>query len=267
MNTQPNLSEELPAFRATRFLAVHRSAPTDPADPTTDTAHIHTCYEIYVNVTGQVSFLVNRDVYPIHPGDAVITRPGDLHYCIPHEPCLHEHFCVWLDAACDPDIPAFLEKHGLFGISHPAAGGQDALLAALRDLCEGGEAPTFRFWQLLHLLAAGTEAHEDAELPGLLREIIRYMDREYAGIQSVREVAEAFFISQSTIDRLFRRYVHLTPHDFLQSKKLACAERLIRGGTAVTEACYAAGFADCSRFIALFRKKYGQTPLQYRKSL
>ena len=39
----------------------------------------------------------------------------------------------------------------------------------------------------------------------------------------------------------------------------------LRGGASVTAAATNAGFSDCSHFIVLFKKKFGQTPLEYKK--
>ncbi|MBP3591363.1 MAG: AraC family transcriptional regulator [Clostridia bacterium] len=42
---------------------------------------------------------------------------------------------------------------------------------------------------------------------------------------------------------------------------------LLKKDASVTEACTAAGFSDCSHFIVLFKKKFGETPLKYKKRI
>jgi len=46
---------------------------------------------------------------------------------------------------------------------------------------------------------------------------------------------------------------------------LAIAAKYLAGGCTVAEACEKSGVSDYSYFIALFRKTYGLTPLQYQK--
>ena len=45
------------------------------------------------------------------------------------------------------------------------------------------------------------------------------------------------------------------------------AVRLLADGAGVTEACLGAGFSDTSHFIALFKKRFGKTPLEYKKQI
>lgn len=50
--------------------------------------HVHDECEIYFNLSGDVSFMVEDNIYPITPGSAVITRPYENHHCIYHSmPC------------------------------------------------------------------------------------------------------------------------------------------------------------------------------------
>ena len=50
----------------------------------------------------------------------------------------------------------------------------------------------------------------------------------------------------------------------IEAKKLSASAEMLSRGTSVTEACMKCGFSDCSYFISLFKKKFGQTPLQYK---
>ena len=61
-----------------------------------DGEHIHDFYEIYINISGDVSFLVEDTLYSIKRGDMIITAPNEIHRCIYHSSCVHEHFCIWI---------------------------------------------------------------------------------------------------------------------------------------------------------------------------
>ena len=49
-------------------------------------------YEIYINISGDVSFVVEGNIYPIKPGDIVITNPGEKHHCIHHSNKTHKYY-------------------------------------------------------------------------------------------------------------------------------------------------------------------------------
>lgn len=55
-------------------------------------AHIHDLCEIYVNLTGNVSFIVENNIYAIQAGDIVITRPYEYHHCLYNSDHLHYWF-------------------------------------------------------------------------------------------------------------------------------------------------------------------------------
>lgn len=57
-------------------------------------SHIHEECEIYVNLSGDVSFVVENHIYPLKPGDIIITRPYEYHHCVYHSNKLHKHFWV-----------------------------------------------------------------------------------------------------------------------------------------------------------------------------
>lgn len=95
--------------------------------------------------------------------------------------------------------------------------------------------------------------------------ILAYIDENFTTIDTVEGLAERFFISLPTNNRLFRKYVRFSPHKLIETKRLAYAEQLLRRGYSVTDACYTAGFTDCSRFIGKFKERFGATPKQYTK--
>lgn len=270
MSYQPTLSSTLVSLDAVKFLLSHGTPHIRIDDDTTDTAHSHDFYEIYVNVSGDVSFLVRNNIYHIRPGDAIITAPGDVHYCIFRSSCLHDHYCLWFDVTKTSCIGQFLEEHDLFG--HVRANSTrpehlTALLDKLQSDTENDLESLHTFLSVLQLLKENRDALPSpaVNIPDILCNILSYIDQSYAQIQQVREIAEYFHISISTLNRLFVKYVQLSPYVYLKNKKLAFAEKLLTKGYSVTEACYATGFNDCSRFIKYFKEKYNTTPLQYVK--
>lgn len=61
-------------------------------------SHIHNEYEIYINLSGDVSFAVENSIYPITPGSIIITRPFEYHHCVYHSNKLHKHFWILFSA-------------------------------------------------------------------------------------------------------------------------------------------------------------------------
>lgn len=265
-------AQRLLDLRDIRFRIAYRQPSIRPDDPELDGPHIHGSWEFYINISGQVSFLVDGELLPIRRADLVITCPGQLHHCICREACVHEHFCLWLDAPADSPLLRFLEP----GQSHLRLTDEEDrshllnLLLRLQELEHTGEEPgrTAVFLQIFDLLSRrNTPAQrEHSAMPEKLAEILEYMDSEFANISGLEEVLDRFYISSPTLYRWFRQYLRLSPRVFLESRKLSYAEQLLMQGRSVTEVALSAGFSDSSHFIRVFRKHFGKTPLQYKRT-
>lgn len=272
---QPDLKYELMSCENIRYTCTYLREPKVPDDPENGEAHIHSCYEVYINISGDVSFLVNNHVYPVKRGDIVITRPEDLHLCIFNSPCLHEHFCLWLDAPPTSPLVSFCHcpdfRHLIsmddavmthyLTLIHRLASQEpvdNSILLRTAALCELLDYPQRH-------LAAGT--HSPIPLPEEMQHILTYINNYFCQIRYIKDIYDQFYVSPATLNRWFRKYVHLSPKEFLESKKLAYAKKLLVDGYTVTDACMHSGFADSSHFIAVFKGKFGVTPYVYKRSI
>ena len=79
-----------------RFTLTYGNEYVNSAVTNTDHSHIHNCTEIYVNLEGNVSFLVKNELYPISRGDIILTRANEFHHCVYHKSGIHKHFCLWI---------------------------------------------------------------------------------------------------------------------------------------------------------------------------
>lgn len=271
MITQPVLERKPVSLADIRFQITYHNDACVPDESRPDESHIHSCYEFYFNLSGDVSFLVNNHLYAIRSGDVVITRPGDVHFCILNTACVHEHFCLWvscLEPEGDP-VRRFLD--GLSRQNHRSFGSRKEQLAELFRQLLRQDTPGLPGTALLLYLLAFLESRGDPlpevalpSLPPEMQAIINDINERFAEITHVGEILEHSYISKATLSRWFRKYLRLSPKEFLEAKKLSCAKALLSGGAGVTEACMQVGFNDPSHFIAVFKKRFGETPLQYK---
>jgi AraC family transcriptional regulator len=120
------------------------------------------------------------------------------------------------------------------------------------------------------------EGMEDAQracLPAyLLERIERYIDERAEARFAVGDLAGSLGYSTSHFFRLFKRTYGVTPHQYVMSRRLAMAQKLIiTTRLCLAEIALQAGFSDQShlcrdfqRFAGLapraFRLKYGSSP-------
>ena len=246
-------------------------APEHPEDY--PQPHVHPQCEIYINISGDVSFVVENSIYPISPGSVIITRPFEYHHCIYHRNVMHKHFWILFSPG---------ENKPLLDLFYKRAQGMNNLLVLppeetdeLVSLCHTMvDVPMdafdqlFSFMKCIQLLrSAATAVASPDNYSEDVRYAMGYIGEHFAENVSIRELAKQANVSLNSLERHFVKLVGMTPSAYLQKKRLANATKLLASNHSVMDACLQSGFTDYCGFIALFRRNYGITPLAYKKTL
>ena len=268
----PQLNEEISAFSGIRLSIVHQNEYLHCDDPDADPFHIHNYLEIFINVSSNISFLVNNNLYSVPVGDAIISCPGDIHMGIFHNSAVQEHVCIWIEADCTSPIFSFLQKKDfcpLCSFDEQTKKKLQSLVFSLLDVCEKDGSELEKISYLLRILTIfeKKKTHDTVQLdiPEMLQNILDDIHENFSEIRNVNNILTSHFVSSATLTRWFRKYLHTSPREYLESVRLSNAAVLLLKGHSVTDACMRSGFSDCSHFIVLFKKKFGKTPLQYKK--
>lgn len=231
-------------------------------------SHIHDQCEIYVNLSGKVAFMVEGSLYPVERGDCIITRPFEYHHCVYQEMVPHEHYWILFSPKGNEALlaPFFERPKGIGNRIVPAR--KDHLLR----LCQQLENPKSSieqytaFFSLLQLLQEGF-APKEIDLPKELQFTLRRINENFHSPLRIEALAKEQFLSISTLERQFRAHLGITPVEYLRQKRIAFAATLLQEDLPVSRVAAESGFSDTSQFIALFKKQFGKTPLQYKKSI
>ena len=106
-------------------------------------SHIHKECEIYLNLSGDVSFEVENRIYPISRGSAIITRPYEYHHCIYRSNRRHEHYWITFSAEKNEDFMQmfFGREKGRDNLIRLDPAQLDELLAVLERLMNNESDP------------------------------------------------------------------------------------------------------------------------------
>ena len=266
MANQPLLTDTISSFGEMELCAVLNNGYHEHGTSAVHGAHVHGCHEIYLNVSGDVSFFHENTVYDIEPYDMIVSYPGDVHYCIYHSSCTHGHYCLWLK---NDAVGEFLARRRIRGHVRLSSADKERLPRLLQRITDADADPFLRAAAMMELLSLPDvdKAEGKSALPPLVCRMLEYIDQHLITVSGSAELAQAFFVSTATVNRIFRTHVGLSAARLIEAKRLSYAEQLLRRDVSVTGACYQSGFSDCSRFIAAFRRKFGQTPLKYKQDL
>lgn len=230
--------------------------------------HIHSVYEIYINISGDVSFMVEDTVYPIAPGNVIITKPYQSHHCILNSNENHRHFWILFDTGNNDIFNDFFDCKENGNLIELPEFEFDTVTGLCRKLLEPkkSEADKFSdFFLLISCLKAGrTKNNVPIKLSNDIMKAIEYINDNFYKDIYISELAKEACMSISTFERHFKTQTGISPREYLQSKRISYACSELDRGSSVQAACINSGFANCSYFIKTFKKTVGVTPSKYK---
>lgn len=100
----------------------------------------------------------------------------------------------------------------------------------------------------------------------LVARALEYMRGNLDSHCTINQLAALLDTSERQLNRAFLTNAGLPPAKFWRQLRLQEARKLLSDTSLhVTQIAYAMGFSDASHFIQSFRKRYGETPHQFRK--
>jgi len=238
-----------------------------------DESHVHSCCELYFNVSADVSFTVGDKLYRVDVNEILMTKPNEFHNCVYHSDGVYKYYCLWL--AADKEFASYLapilERDGhLIRLDEQHIPLFKHALKVLDTEQQAGRLSSLEsataVFDILQMLSQNQDGVTGAvALPQTLSDMLAYINANFSHACTVGQICDEFFISRSTVNRLFRQYLHTTPAKYVENRRLSSAKVLLEQGESVQQACEQSGFPDYSHFIALFKKRFGITPYQYAK--
>ena len=237
-------------------------------------SHIHDRCEIYVNLSGNVSFMVEGQLYPVKRGSVIITRPLEYHHCIYHDFSPHEHFWMLFDSTGNEALfdVFFNRPAGTKNLINLSEQDTELLLDMCHALAHKKESSQLehyrRFFDLISLISMSEpENNQNKKLPSELLLALDKINEGFLSPMSIEKLARQCFISINTLERMFKKYLGVTPTVYIRKKRLSHAAAMLRRGFGVSFVATECGFSDVSQFISMFKKEFAQTPHRYKKNI
>ena len=114
-----------------------------------------------------------------------------------------------------------------------------------------------------------TQPHIQQDARGrkpLLEQITAYVEENLAEKITLKQVADEFKVSVSTVTQLFQKKTQNTFHHFLTNCRMEKARTLILQGLPLESVGKEIGYQDHSTFYRAFRQTFGISPREYRKA-
>ena len=118
--------------------------------------------------------------------------------------------------------------------------------------------------EFVKILSTIPAADDIAPLPqNRISMILKYVhDNARDGI-TVSQICDKFDIGTTTLHKMFRTNLDMSPGEYILRIKLMHAATLLKEGKNVTQAANMAGFNSYSHFIRIFKSRMGMPPHKY----
>lgn len=263
----PNISIEVPElFKYNHFL---RRSPA----PDSFSGHSHNLYEMLYFLEGDASHVIEDKKYKLKSGDLIITRPQKYHL-------------IQMDSSRDYNRHNILFDHKALGINvKPLPEWLDVVNikpdGIVGNIFEKLDyyAENFKnddFLEVAKLLiqeiiynVSLVEKQDDGGLSvinPLLSDAISYIGENLFTVKGISEVAQAVFITESYLYRLFKKELFMSPKKYITQKRLLYAQNKIKKGKKPTDAAAECGFEDYTTFYRNYVSLFGKAPSNERLS-
>lgn len=245
-----------------------------------DKNHSHNHMEIAYIISGKAIFNINGVSYEVKEGDIVLINPYEQHYGIPtstKNPSLE--FFVGFSNFKFNDMPPetlFLNEHPIITTKTSS---RKQFLQLINDIMEenkqnqiGKDFMLQSYITQFILLAIREKQQQNIQAENkktvITKEIISYLHEHFAEKISLEQVAKNLYLSPFYISKVFKEEIGETPINYLIKIRLENAKDLLlnKKDLSIKEISSIVGYDDAYHFSKSFKKYYGLSPAEYKKT-
>ena len=235
-----------------------------------------TMTQLVVTLEGEGAFRYGDTVYPLTPGKGFMCMLGDPQsaYFYPghaRKPWLF----IWMDFSGETAVRMVEELSSLYGhvFDLPLDSGLIRYLKSFRN-----QRRSIRFvsptegarivCDVLALLGENLE-RKDIDSPGnrLVQAAQAAISKNLDRTWNLSDIAARLKVSREHLTRIFRDRTGMTPQEFAAEERMQFAVRLLRDSfQSCEEIAEQTGYSSAVSFNRAFRRRFGYSPMQYRKS-
>lgn len=238
-------------------------------------SHIHKEYEIYVVLSGDVSFEVENKIFSVSRGSVIITKPYEYHRCIYHSKKPHDHY--WITFSTDGEdeyLKMFSNREKGYGNLINLNEEQLAELCVILEtllkkdtLAITQQINYLRIFDLFQTVGYVKTQNTTTNVSQIVLTAIKYMDMHLTENITAKQLSAVCNVSVNTLERHFKSELGISPLAMLRKKRLIESIEYLHNGDTVSQAAIKCGFPDYSNYIQSFRSLFNMTPLQYKKNI
>jgi AraC-like DNA-binding protein len=246
----------------------YKHVTTPAKDCSSFAIHTHNMYELLYFVGGNAVGAIEDKRYRLKKGDLMLIRPMKYHFIEIDPTADYERYDILFDERSvgirftdmipdgteiinigeNPTAADIFKKLDIYYSKLSRDDFSDVLPILIKEL----------FYSLK--IAQVADKREIKEINPTVSAALRYINNNLFTLKSISEVAEALFITESYLYRIFKSELHKSPKKYINDKRLLAAQSLIQMGEKPTEIYERCGFSDYTAFFRSYKEYFGYSP-------
>lgn len=249
--------------------------------------HWHTELEFVYVESGTVDFWIGERQFALSEGNGVFINSKILHRLyssgeavIPNFVCMPFFIADQNSLIYHKYVLPIVSADLPFLVFHGKISWQEEALSIIRRIIavQDGSPPCelavsslvqslwLKIYENVNLTCLQFPVGESAASQARLQVMMQFIHQNYPQDISLDDIAVEVRVSKSTVLNLFRKYLHMTPINYLIHYRLNEAAMLLsKTEKKVNTISDETGFHNVDYFCRLFKKHYHMTPTEYRK--
>lgn len=253
------------SYTSSKLLYTHR-VHNNVSYPSTAT-EAHDIYEVLYVKKGDITYVAEEKVYYAKDNDIIITPPGKIHTLFFNNRAEYDRYDVFFDKSiifpsvyeklCDiadvintdtnPHIEEMFAKLDLYYDKFK----EDEFGNILKNITE----------EILYNIILISKNHTGTYSSNpYMTKAIRYIERNLTKDFTLDDMCKELYFTKSTLHRLFKRHLQITPKKYITLKRLEKAQKMLKKGMKPTDVYIQCGFVEYSTFWRDYKNYCGCSP-------
>lgn len=218
--------------------------------------HSHKYYELVYYISGKGKTQIGGKVFPFSNHWFTLIPPDTEHSELHYE----DSEVIFIEFSCESNLEFCFDKDETF-----------VILKVLKKLLTEMQQQHFGYKDMFtiklnEIIISIARNKMNSPNTKNLEYIINYIDENFHEHINLSDCAKQLNLSYDYFQHKFKAFTGYSPQQYLIKQRLLAAEKMLfEGNLNCTEIAYRCGFCTSAQFTTLFKKKYGLTPMQFKK--
>ena len=213
-------------------------------------------------VSGKGVFVAGEKTYKVSASQCFIVKPEEkiFYQADENDPW---HY-IWIAFSSDVELPSQMYEDV---VSAPGLNTIFLDILNAKNMQNGqAEYLSAKAWEIISYFSEN-DKNAVSRIEDYAERAKTCIEADYMNGITVSEIAKLLNLERSYFSTIFKKSVGIPPQQYLNEFRLNKAAKLLIGQHfSVSEAAYATGYTDIVNFSRMFKKQFGMSPSEYKKS-